>query len=311
MWKVVVGLALMLNACGGKKDTTAAHGVRLIYEIDPTASPFAQDSAGKSLELGLTVVRERISKLELNEPNVFMRDGRIVAELPPIPEAQLAQLREMFVQRDQLEFRMVAPMRPEVQEWVRVTQADPPSGISTERDDWSHYDSGKHSQDVYLMAPTREALERYVAAVAARTEPLARGFRVVYEQAPGRDGGAATWRTYVVDERSGFVPVFTEATVAFDSNTNQPYVSARLDAHGKQAFGELTAAHIGHKLAMVRGDRALSAPIIQSAIPGGAVWINMGGNDPREAQREADALVASLRATALPMPLVLARIEHF
>lgn len=37
----------------------------------------------------------------------------------------------------------------------------------------------------------------------------------------------------------------------------------------------------------------------------------MGGSTPAEAQREAEDLVASLRATALPMPLVLARIEHF
>ncbi|HUH03717.1 MAG TPA: hypothetical protein VML75_17100 [Kofleriaceae bacterium] len=303
-------VAVVLGGCGNKKAAGLEHGVRLFYEIDPTASPFAPDSAEKSLESAVKILRERFAALDLEQTSVAVRDGRIMVEMPPMSEAQLAPLRATFVQRDRLEFRLVAEMRREVQAWMRAAESDPSAGIDSEVDSWMHYESGQSHQDVYLAAARRDELERYVAIVA-RTEPLEPGLRIGYEQMPGRDGAAASWRTYVIDTRSGFVPFFTEARVVLDPNSNRPSVSARLDEPGKQAFATLTAANIGHKLAMIRGERVLSAPIIQSAIPGGAVWITMGGSTPDEAQREAVELVTSLRATALPMPLILARIEHF
>lgn len=271
MWKTGLALAVLLvGGCGSKKAADKEHGIRLIYEIDPATSPVKPGGAEESLELALEVVRDRLDALEVKQVAVVLREDRIVAELPPMSEEQLAPLRAMFVHRDRLEFRMVAEMRREVQAWGHAAESDPSSGIKTELDSWHQDDSGELHRDVYLTAARRDELERYVAMVA-RTEPLEPGLRIAYEQVSDRNGAAASWRTYVLDLESGFVPVFTEARVELDPNTNRPIVSARLDEAGKQQFARLTAAKVGHKLAMVRGERVLSAPIIQSAIPGGSV----------------------------------------
>jgi len=68
--------------------------------------------------------------------------------------------------------------------------------------------------------------------------------------------------------------------------------------------GDMTAAHVGHKMAIILDDKVNSAPVIQGAIRGGASTITMGSAKPQVAQREADDLVDVLRTGSLPAPLV-------
>jgi len=77
-----------------------------------------------------------------------------------------------------------------------------------------------------------------------------------------------------------------------------PAVGFTLTPDGGRRFGELTSANVGRQLAIVLDGRVQSAPVIESAIGGGAGTI--GGNF---SLRDASDLAIVLRAGALPVSL--------
>ena len=88
-----------------------------------------------------------------------------------------------------------------------------------------------------------------------------------------------------------------DAQPAFDQN-GQPAVNFRFNPSGARKFGDYTAANIGQPFAIVLDDEVISAPVIQSAIPGGSGIIT--GNFSVE---ESTDLAVLLRAGALPAEL--------
>jgi preprotein translocase subunit SecD len=85
-----------------------------------------------------------------------------------------------------------------------------------------------------------------------------------------------------------------DAQPSFDQN-GQPAVSFRFDTTGARKFGDYTAANIGMPFAIVLDNEVISAPVIQSHIPGGSGIIT--GNFTVE---ESTQLAVLLRAGALP-----------
>jgi len=76
---------------------------------------------------------------------------------------------------------------------------------------------------------------------------------------------------YYIVERA---PVLTgedlvDAQPSFDQNGNAA-VTFRFNAHGARIFGEYTGANVGNPFAIVLDDHVVSAPTINSAIPGGS-----------------------------------------
>ncbi|MDT8854019.1 protein translocase subunit SecD [Paracoccaceae bacterium Fryx2] len=100
---------------------------------------------------------------------------------------------------------------------------------------------------------------------------------------------------YIID-RSPVVSgdELVDAQPAFDQN-NRPAVSFRFDPAGARVFGDYTAANIGAPFAIVLDDEVISAPVIQSHIPGGSGIIT--GSFSVE---ESTELAVLLRAGALP-----------
>ncbi len=88
-----------------------------------------------------------------------------------------------------------------------------------------------------------------------------------------------------------------DAQPAFDQN-NRPAVSFRLNTTGARIFGEYTANNIGKPFAIVLDGEVISAPTIQSHIPGGSGIIT-GAFDVEETTK----LAIQLRAGALPAGL--------
>lgn len=104
---------------------------------------------------------------------------------------------------------------------------------------------------------------------------------------------------YYILERA---PVVTgeelvDAQPSFDQN-GSPAVSFRFNPQGARAFGEYTAENIGAPFAIVLDEEVISAPVIQSAIPGGSGIIT-----GRFTVEEATELAVLLRAGALPAEL--------
>jgi preprotein translocase subunit SecD len=110
-----------------------------------------------------------------------------------------------------------------------------------------------------------------------------------------------------VDEEGVFytletAPVVTgdelvDAQPAYDQN-GRPAVNFRFDTTGARKFGTYTANNIGAPFAIVLDNEVISAPVIQSAIPGGSGIIT--GNFSVE---ESTNLAVLLRAGALPAGL--------
>ncbi|GGO57858.1 preprotein translocase subunit SecD [Roseovarius pacificus] len=88
-----------------------------------------------------------------------------------------------------------------------------------------------------------------------------------------------------------------DAQPDFDQN-GRPAVSFRFDPHGARKFGDYTAENIGSPFAIVLDGEVISAPVIQSHIPGGSGIIT--GNFTVE---ESTQLAVLLRAGALPAGL--------
>jgi SecD/SecF fusion protein len=107
---------------------------------------------------------------------------------------------------------------------------------------------------------------------------------------------------------SGSVPVedrvalsgdrLDRAASAFDPDTGQPVVTFAFDRQGSIAFAEITAANIGERFAVVLDGAVLTAPVIQTAIPGGQGQIT--GDFTVE---EAQTLAVLLTSGALPASL--------
>ncbi|WP_281955144.1 protein translocase subunit SecD, partial [Pseudophaeobacter arcticus] len=88
-----------------------------------------------------------------------------------------------------------------------------------------------------------------------------------------------------------------DAQPAFDQN-GRPAVNFRFNTSGARKFGNYTAENIGSPFAIVLDDEVISAPVIQSHIPGGSGIIT--GNFTVE---ESTNLAVLLRAGALPAGL--------
>jgi len=82
------------------------------------------------------------------------------------------------------------------------------------------------------------------------------------------------------------------------TQTNQPQIAFSLTPEGAKIFADHTAKNVGKYLAIVLDKRVISAPVIQSAIPGG-----QGVITGKFTAQEAEALVVQLRYGALPVPL--------
>ncbi len=102
--------------------------------------------------------------------------------------------------------------------------------------------------------------------------------------------------TYYVVEKTPVVTgeELTNAQPAFDQN-GKPAVEFQFDPTGARKFGDYTANNIGKPFAIVLDDEVISAPVIQSHIPGGRGIIT--GSFTVE---ESTELAVLLRAGALP-----------
>jgi preprotein translocase subunit SecD len=89
----------------------------------------------------------------------------------------------------------------------------------------------------------------------------------------------------------------TDAQPSFDQN-GRPAVSFRFNTSGARKFGDYTLENIGSPFAIILDDEVVSAPVIQSHIPGGSGIIT-----GRFSVEETTNLAVLLRAGALPAGL--------
>ena len=95
----------------------------------------------------------------------------------------------------------------------------------------------------------------------------------------------------------------SSAAIAMNGTTNQRVVTFKLKDNGAKLFGDFTAKHVGEYFAIVLDGRVISAPRIDSAIPGGNVEINQNGTIGGYPLKEATELTTVLQFGSLPFPI--------
>jgi preprotein translocase subunit SecD len=110
----------------------------------------------------------------------------------------------------------------------------------------------------------------------------------------------------VIDEKQ-FPPLFagtelSSATIA-QNQTSGRVVTFQLKDTGAKLFADYTAKHIGQYFAIVLDHKVISAPVINSAIPGGSVEISQNGTIGGYPLKEATELVTILQFGSLPFPI--------
>ena len=117
------------------------------------------------------------------------------------------------------------------------------------------------------------------------------------EQLPSDElGGTVTVEKRVIVDGADL----DSASPGFDLRTNEPIVDFSFNVRGGQRFGQATAENVGRYLAIVLDRRVISAPRVNSAIPGGRGQIS-----GRFTVEKATNLALLLRAGALPAPLTI------
>ncbi|MEM9477272.1 MAG: protein translocase subunit SecD [Pseudomonadota bacterium] len=144
-----------------------------------------------------------------------------------------------------------------------------------------------------LIGTTAKLTFNPVVGRATNPNPETSGRTVVYPSVdePG---------TFYILEQTPVVTgeELTDAQPTFDQN-GLPAVNFRFNPSGARKFGDYTAANIGSPFAIVLDEEVISAPVIQSHIPGGSGIIT--GNFSIE---ESTNLAVLLRAGALPAELI-------
>lgn len=93
---------------------------------------------------------------------------------------------------------------------------------------------------------------------------------------------------------------FRRATVTTDQLTGVPVVQIVFDEEGGKIFYELTKKNVGKQIAIFVGGDLISAPVVQTEIPGGVAIIT--GSENFE---EANTLAQDLNTGAIPAPIHL------
>jgi preprotein translocase subunit SecD len=130
-------------------------------------------------------------------------------------------------------------------------------------------------------------------------EGVPEGDELLYQRRLDRETKQERKIPYVVQKKTLLTGAdLSTARVSIDQNTSEPYVSVEFNAAGAKAFGELTEANVGRRLAIVLDGNVHSAPVIRERIPSGQAQITGGFTS-----EEATDLAIVLRAGALPAPV--------
>ncbi len=179
-------------------------------------------------------------------------------------------------------------------EWIEEAPVDPNVQVLVEAFAKPFFAMAKNTiSDVvetpfgyHLMMKTDERAVEDVRAQVASFEKLTET-----DVLPPNDGWTATKLTG---------KQLQSARVDFNQQTGGIQVALQFNEEGTDLFAEITRKNIGKRVGIFIDGQLLSAPMVQSEIPGGQAVITGAGN-----LEEARALARNLQAGALPVPITL------
>ncbi|MFZ9594538.1 MAG: protein translocase subunit SecD [Bdellovibrionia bacterium] len=239
----------------------------------------------KTLNQSIEVIRNRIDEFGVSEPSIASQGSdRVVVELPGVKEVDRA--KDLIGRTAKLEFKIVDDRAMSPADLVAlITDLEKKNNLT-------YQDGQKFSEYV------RKINELAKGKIPESDE-------IAFERGKGAPGQDKELRLpYLLMAKAAVTgDDLQDASVQIDPEDRRPNVSFTLNPRGAALFDQLTADHIGHRLAIVLDNIVHSAPAIQSRIPGGRGRITLGRSDGDTAMKEAKDLAIVLRAGALPAQL--------
>ncbi len=245
---------------------------------------------GNILNQAVENIRNRVDQFGVTEPIIHPQgNDQIVVELPGIKDPHRAI--EIIGKTAQLEFMLVDEAPAFLSNIVKDSKRLP-DGIYTGSTPVST-PNGETVNSPYLWSYNKDQLVQFLS------DKVPPQYMVGYKVNRDSNTNVTTYQTYILDKDVSMTgDMLTDARMEIGGEYNQPYVGIRFNSRGARLFDQLTAAHVGERLAIVLDDIVYSAPVIRERISGGVAQIT--GNFTEE---EAKDLAIVLRAGALPAPV--------
>ncbi|WP_334012461.1 protein translocase subunit SecD [Alteromonas sp. S167] len=156
-----------------------------------------------------------------------------------------------------------------------------------------------HGNDAILVQMPGVSDPSEVKLLLGTTAQMQFHWQVNDAHVPSMTKQDAKGNTYQLEQRVALEGErIVDAAGVLSNQTGQPVVSFKLDSVGAKKFANMTRDNIGRVLAIVLDDTVVTAPVINSVIPGGRGEISGNFTLP-----EAGNVALMLRTGALPVPL--------
>jgi SecD/SecF fusion protein len=192
------------------------------------------------LDQAVEVIRKRIDVFGVSEPIISpVGSDRILVQIPGLDTAKIQEARDQLSRVAKLEFRLVYPDNGErLREIDEGKQVIPPD----------------YRIETYKIGAEGAPMTNEFGEAVAGAKEKSREERLLVKKKSDLSGDrvSSAGASY---ERDGWV------------------VHLRFDSEGAKQFGNITAAHIHHRFAIVLDGVIQSAPVIQDAIYGGDAQI--------------------------------------
>lgn len=310
----------------------ATAGFELRYAAMPAAAMSAEEQRG-AIEESIRIVRQRASKLNLSHALISSEGQEIIVKLEGENELSVADLRVLLPIGGDLDLRLVRHEGGFMPELCASLAADSKAGvmrIEVATDAWQDA-TGAHVKQCYLSANDRVAMLNAQEAEAegcrflgnaARSRCVVTGRSILMRYLEGRDDvkpepgyelafessessavdgerGERYWRSYYLQSESILsASSITSVAVEDSPDFEEPLLRITFDERTASELAALSSDNIGRKLGILLDGEVLAAPIIQSAITGGAITLPLGPTSQR-----ADILAIALESGTLPLKL--------
>ncbi len=192
------------------------------------------------LDQAVEVIRKRIDVFGVSEPIISpVANDRILVQIPGLDTAKIQEARDQLSRVAKLEFRLVYPDNGErLREIDEGKQVIPPD----------------YRIETYKISAEGAPMTNEFGEAVAGAKEKSREERLLVKKKADLSGErvSSAGASY---ERDGWV------------------VHLRFDSEGAKKFGDITAAHVHHRFAIVLDGAIQSAPVIQDAIYGGDAQI--------------------------------------
>ena len=276
---------------------------------------------GKAVEQAEKVIRNRIDKWGVTEPDIKRKAGtQIQIQLPGFGDPEKAE--ELIGRTAQLEFKIcddenpaLDPLRTSVPQCpgdrAGLTLPLPEGGCWTL--DAVELPAGGQRATTMLAANTRAELDKLIQAKALPLlDPQKNVVGIGEHVVSGPQGGfgARYYRTYLLRAKTELTGDYiADAFVSQDQSDplqrGRPVVAFRMTAEGGRLMDKLTSENMKRRMATVLDDKVETAPYIQGRISTNGQITLGSSQDPQRQFEEASLISTVLKAGALPAPVTI------